>query len=582
MVAVGMAGVRVGLGVSVGPAGVRVCVGVRVGLGVCVGLRVGVLVRVGVLPGATACSNSSTRVESAAPCVDRSSTRMTSIASRMTAATTATMKRRRKTKVRNRFMQAPRYRLFPLNLHDRDSVRYALHEKRGWNRSAPPPRRGEVGHVSFYRTSECGYNNTIRADLDNMPTNDTFTTTFLDRVSIPQSDLDISNRVRTNLLPWIGQFSPQLVEELLLAHGQRARIVIDPFVGSGTSLIEAARLGKEAWGSDLNPAAVILARAYCLANLPVDDRKTELDSLSYRLSQTIGSPDGPLFAGPEATILGRADLEAALIEIWADSPTTVSRTLAAALIVLCDFHRENLNASKVHQAWGRLVHAVRSLPISGEAIVVHQADARALPAESNSVDLVLTSPPYINVHNYHQKFRRSVEALGWNVLSLAPSEIGSNRQNRGNRFITVIQYALDMVLAIREMARVARPASRLILVLGRESTVRGVSFFNGELISELAVQGVGLENERRQERQFVNRYGNKIREDILHFRASSEIPDRDASLAVARNIAGQALSISRQLTAADVRCGIDDALERIDLVSPSPFPTDADLSQVVS
>ena len=98
------AGVRVGLGVAVGPAGVRVDLG----------LRVGVLVRVGVLLGATAC----TRVESAAPCVDRSSTRMTSIASRMTAAAAATMKRRRKTKVRNRFMQAPRYRLFPLNLHD--------------------------------------------------------------------------------------------------------------------------------------------------------------------------------------------------------------------------------------------------------------------------------------------------------------------------------------------------------------------------------------------------------------------------------------------------------------------------------
>ena len=355
---------------------------------------------------------------------------------------------------------------------------------------------------------------------------------------------------------------------------------MDPFAGSGTSLVEAARLGKAAWGSDINPAAVILARAYCLVNLCFDDRETELDSLGKRLSQAIGPPYGPLFAEPMAPTLGRADLESALVGIWADSSSGASRNLAAALIVLCDFYRKDLSASKVHQTWSRLIRTVRSLPVSGEAIVVRQADARALPAESNSVDLVLTSPPYINVHNYHQKFRRSVEALGWNVLSLAPSEIGSNRQNRGNRFLTVIQYALDMVLAIREMARVARPASRLILVLGRESTVQGVPFFNGELIAELAAHGVGLKSERRQERQFVNRYGSKIREDILHFCPSSEIPDEESSLAIARNIAGQVLSTTRQLISTDARHGIDDALERIDLVSPSPFPTEGDLSQV--
>lgn len=161
-----------------------------------------------------------------------------------------------------------------------------------------------------------------------------------------------------------------------------------------------------------------------------------------------------------------------------DSDTEVSKILAEALIVLCDFYRDDLTPEKILKQWARLAETVRSLPESSESVEVYQADARKLPAESDSVDLVLTSPPYINVHNYHQKFRRSVEALGWKVLTIAPSEIGSNRQNRGNRFVTVIQYALDMVLAIREMARVARPGARLILVLGRESTVRGVPFLN--------------------------------------------------------------------------------------------------------
>ena len=412
--------------------------------------------------------------------------------------------------------------------------------------------------------------------------NETFATTFLDRESVPQGSLDITNRVRTNLLPWAGQFSPQLVEELLVAYGQRAGVVMDPFVGSGTSLVEAARLGKAARGNDINPAAAILARVYCLVNVGVADREAELDFLEDRLSQVFEPPIGPFFSEPGAVVSSQADQESALVRIWSESGTECSRILAAALVVLCDFHRKDLSAAKIHKIWLRLADTVRSLPVSSESVVVDQADARKLPTETDSVDLVLTSPPYINVHNYHQKFRRSVEALGWNVLTIAPSEIGSNRQNRGNRFVTVIQYALDMVLAIREMARVARPEARLILVLGRESTVRRVPFFNGELVAELAVRGVGLENERRQERQFVNRYGNKIREDILHFRTSSEIPDQGFCLEAARAIAGQTLSATRQLTATDTREGIEDALERIELVSPSPLPSAEGIPQVLS
>ena len=99
--------------------------------------------------------------------------------------------------------------------------------------------------------------------------------------------------------------------------------------------------------------------------------------------------------------------------------------------------------------------------------------------------------------------------LACDVLAIAPSEIGSNRQNRGNRFLTVIQYALDISLALREIARTMRPGALSILVLGRESTVRGVRFFNGELVAELAVRAVAMRMERRQERVFRNRTGRR-------------------------------------------------------------------------
>ena len=58
--------------------------------------------------------------------------------------------------------------------------------------------------------------------------------------------------------------------------------------------------------------------------------------------------------------------------------------------------------------------------------------------------------------------------LAYNVLAIACSEIGSNRQNRANRFPTVVQYSLDMSLALLEIARITRPAALSILVVGRE------------------------------------------------------------------------------------------------------------------
>ena len=400
-----------------------------------------------------------------------------------------------------------------------------------------------------------------------------FASTALDRESLPQSSLDIAKRVRTNPLPWKGQFSPQLVEQLLVAYAPQAGFVLDPFVGSGTSLVESARLGLPAGGYDLNSAAVILSRVYKMANLNKDQRKAAIGDLRERLNESMSPLHGPLFSNQECGPEDRAALEAALVGLWRDSSTDAARNLAAALVVLCDFHRSVLDVTAIHKAWLRLEATILALPYSPKPILVYQADARDLPLDSTSVDLVLTSPPYINVHNYHQKYRRSVEAMGWNVLAHARSEIGSNRQNRGNRFLTVIQYSLDMALALREMVRVTKPGARLILVLGRESTVRGIKFFNGELITEIAVQAVGLEIERRQERVFRNQFGNAIYEDIVHFRSRSDAPDQCITMSEARRIAGRTLLAARSNLHDDTSSGIRDALARLETVAPSPMQT---------
>ena len=226
-----------------------------------------------------------------------------------------------------------------------------------------------------------------------------FAATALDRNSLPQANLNITERVRTSIFPWTGQFSPQLVEELLSAYAPRPGAILDPFVGSGTVLVEAARMGLTAWGSELNPAAVSLARVFQMVNLDAEKREEVLADLRNRLFDAIGQGGGPLFMDGDRKRVSRSELEAALVRLWRECASGMVRRLAAALVVLCDFHRKHLNADAVHKTWSRLEHIVRDLPESDRLVTVHHADARALPIDSNSVDMVLTSPPYINVHS---------------------------------------------------------------------------------------------------------------------------------------------------------------------------------------
>ncbi|MEM0157973.1 MAG: DNA methyltransferase [Thermoplasmataceae archaeon] len=64
-----------------------------------------------------------------------------------------------------------------------------------------------------------------------------------------------------------GNFVPQIPFQLISRYTKPGDWVIDPFCGSGTTLIEAARLGRNSVGIDINPEMVNAARE-ALAEMP--------------------------------------------------------------------------------------------------------------------------------------------------------------------------------------------------------------------------------------------------------------------------------------------------------------------------
>ena len=350
---------------------------------------------------------------------------------------------------------------------------------------------------------------------------------------IDQSLLDINIKVRSNLFAWNGQFSPQFVEVLLTNFANATDVVIDPFAGSGTTLCESARKGIRAYGMELNASAYHMAKTYELTNYSFEERKVVVDTINLILDKIL-CPDDIL---PMITHI-----------IQQDADSLVARVLST-LVVLLDLFNNELSIELMKKKWDSLKKIIAEIPFSKNEIKIDMGDARNLNLASNSATLLITSPPYINVFNYHQKYRRSVEALGYNVLAIARNEFGSNRKNRGNRLLTVIQYCIDIALSLKEAIRVCQPESRMIYVVGRESTVLGYSFCNSELIYNIGVEIFNLPFLLRQERVFKNRFGQMIYEDILHFENSKEKISLDdiTIIEMARAIATRMLSEKAEL-----------------------------------
>ncbi|HET9180357.1 MAG TPA: DNA methyltransferase [Terriglobia bacterium] len=387
----------------------------------------------------------------------------------------------------------------------------------------------------------------------------------LDADSSEQRLLNIEDKRRSNLFRWSGQFSPQLVEFFLARYARVGNIVLDPFAGSGTVLCECGRKGLEAVAAEINPAAYSIARLYQFMNCKQEDRRGLIAEVEDSIARALPH-SCPLFEAGTAD----AELSAqrALLKARESLDEPQSLDLIEALIVLSDFYRPGLDRNKVMSVWSKIASVLSELPYSGAALNAMNADARKLPLASESVDLVVTSPPYINVFNYHQQYRASAEALGWNLLNVAKSEIGSNRKHRANRFFTVIQYCLDIAGVLMELTRVCKSSGRIIFVVGRESRVRGTPLLNGDIVALVATKCLGLRMRARQERVFKNKFGTRIFEDVLHFTGIANMTRTatDPKL-IGKLILEGALKTAPALAVADIK----DALGRVHEVFPSPI-----------
>lgn len=378
-----------------------------------------------------------------------------------------------------------------------------------------------------------------------------------DEPQLQQSRLDIIDRSRTSRLPWRGQFSPELIEYLLETVCPTASVVFDPFCGSGTVLFETAQRGGLGFGAEVNPAAWHLASLASFCALATEQQgfvRSKLRSLREELARKDDLFSRALTPGDISALIASADTDPIL------------RTCLAAVMLLGMGDKPDWTADAAARGLVAVDALLRDLATYTGTGISYLADARSTPLKAQSVEAVITSPPYINVFNYHQNYRPAAELLGWSPLEAAQSEIGANRKHRMNRFLTVVQYCLDMAQALDEMSRVCKVGAPVVLVVGRESNVLGAAFRNADLLMRLMERSKAFDIRQSVERVFTNRFGQRIYEDIIVARCAGHAR---IALDFARSIGTDALDAAMALVPDKNRAALDAARVISSKVQPS-------------
>ncbi len=237
------------------------------------------------------------------------------------------------------------------------------------------------------------------------------------------------------------KFIPQLAARLIAEHSQPGDVVLDPFMGSGTTLVEALVAGRRARGIDINPAAVIASRAKTTPVRPdrLEKALAKFNSDLQLLEQARGmsalfSPPKPLlptnqqrldfwFPRHQQKRLGsilrlieetkpaavRGFLRCAFSHVlktasyWlmkSSKPTRDKAKMANGVPDPVAALRRHLRKMEGANAafWERLPSGCRRR--TRDNADVRRGDARKLPWPAASVHLVVTSPPYVTSYEY--------------------------------------------------------------------------------------------------------------------------------------------------------------------------------------
>jgi hypothetical protein len=310
------------------------------------------------------------------------------------------------------------------------------------------------------------------------------------------SESELPERERTKhvhrLHPYLGKFVPQLVEALLDRHIPSGGRVLDPFAGSGTTLVQSLESGYDATGVDVAGFNALLMR--------VKTRPYNLDTLRRDLlwaHERVGAFEGvgrypesasayvrswyaPAAAEELLHFRGLVD-EVASADVMRVILTRAARSARRTPHFDLDFPRDPQTTEYwcyKHKRTCRPVATARQFLARYtldtldrlETFAVVRAEgrrARVLHADARDDDLdgpydgVITSPPYPGLIDYHEQHRYAYELLG--LDEQRERELG--RPARGTGRAAIADYVEGVAAVLANARSALAPGARVCIVV---------------------------------------------------------------------------------------------------------------------
>jgi hypothetical protein len=388
--------------------------------------------------------------------------------------------------------------------------------------------------------------------------------------------------------PFVQGYSAEFVADVL----ERAELapgatVLDPFSGSGTTLVEGRRSGARAAGTELLAPAVLAARVKTTFELSATALGTEAARVVRRARRR--PPGAPPFLRETA----RQFDAAALAELTRLRDALPSEGEPVADAVRLAFGRILIPSSRLHRSpclgyvrrpsadgptpFERFEEAVRVMQEDllglarerarwGPPARVEARDARDGLLGPGRVDLAITSPPYVNGLDYVMNYKLDLAWLGYaasyrDLAGLRRREVACDNlpraeaasfvrperypdpwlpeiltgieenvrrkrsYRRSDAHAIVHRYFDDLDAVLRRLARSLRPGGRCLLVVG-DSLIAGTYVPGDLLLARLgAAAGLSIEGvEVARTRRSGQRRSFELRESIVTLRRPGPRP----------------------------------------------------------
>jgi len=358
------------------------------------------------------------------------------------------------------------------------------------------------------------------------------------------------------------KFIPQLVEKLFSNYIKKEEAYInDPFMGSGTTIISAISRGYRASGTDINGIAYLMTKVKSTPIYPLYLRK-KIDSFISKISKQAGenilfgyydeieptiptqhidrinywyNQDNQKVLGRLLTIINREEdktfkdfLKIAFSQIlkncsiWLQTSTKPTRDKKKR--IADPVNSIKLQLKKMEKGNIKYYEQVPK-KVKGNLnyyLNIHKNDARNQPVENNSVDLIVTSSPYVTSYEYadlHElssiwlEFTDDLKEYRKDFIGTAFKEPGKdfNKSIIGKEIVLkminkskkvsaeINTYFRDMKEVFDESYRILKHGAHCCYVIGN-TKLKGVEILNAEVFSEsLMLSGFILEDVIKRE-----------------------------------------------------------------------------------